>query len=131
MTNKFNLLVFFAVANIFMSFCSCKKNEAADFLTVETTQITFKPMVGSQEVRCSSNAKINTVSSQSWCTATVAGDGKTIVVRAEQNDVVSINVRTATITVTAGKAKDIRIEVKQLPQDAQFTVSVDAKLLFS
>ena len=98
--------------------CSCRKSATEDFLTVETTQLIFSAMVNSRTIPCASNAEINAVSSQPWCTATIIDNGKTILVRAEKNDGVGAdNVRTAIITVTAGKAEAVRIEVKQLSED--------------
>ena len=132
MTNKFNFLVLLAVVGMYIVFCSCRNKTEEDFLTIETTRLVFTSVVNSRDIPCASNAEIKATSSQpAWCTATIAKDGKSIVVRAEKNEGVGAEqVRAATVTVTAGKAKAVQIEVKQMSEDAMFTVIADTELKF-
>ena len=129
-SNKFSAII---IMLLFMIGCKAKVTE--DFLTVETTQLVFSAQADSRIIPCASNAAVKLVSSQpTWCTATVVDvkNGKEIVVSASRNEGVGADqVRTATITVTAGKAKAVQIEAKQASQGAVFNLDGDRNLQFS
>ena len=95
-------------------FCTCNsKITEEDFLTVETTTLVLPATVSSTKISCSSNAKIETnVQPAEWCTATVVDEGKAIVVYVSDNETAGQD-RAAIITVTAGTAESVQIEVKQ------------------
>ena len=114
--------VFFLLL-LLMSLCSCKDKATEEpFLTVEDTPLVFSAQPNVKTITCSSNAEIEVSSSQQlWCTATVAANGKFIVIKVTKNEPLA-GERTATVTVTAGKAKAVTIEVKQLANDSYFEV---------
>ena len=128
MKNKFFLWVLLLT----LSFCNCKAKTTEDSLKVETTRLVFSTIADSRTISCSSNARIETVSSHpAWCTAQVVdvNRGKVIVVSASRNEAPGQD-RTATVTVTAGKADAVQIEVKQTSHDVVFNVLADAELQF-
>ena len=129
MNTKSNLFFFLLLV---MFTCSCKGKTTEDFLKVESTLLVLSAQVNSRNIPCSSNAEIKAVSSHlAWCAATVVDNGKAIVVRAEKNEGVGAeHERTATVTVSAGKADAVQIEVKQASQDAVFNVVGNTELQF-
>jgi len=94
-------------------FASCEdKNNKTDFLTVETTGINFSSGEGIELISYSSNAEIKVVSSQpEWCEVIVGEVGKYIKISVLEN--VAFSQRTANITVSAGKAEEVKITVNQ------------------
>ena len=128
MTNNF----FFLLPLVAILF-SCKRIEEP-YLTVGKTKLAFTAQVNSEDVTCSSNAKIEVKSSQPlWCTATVTADGRSIIVRAERNETLGVE-REAFVDVTAGKATPVRIEVKQSANpvpEAYFEVLSETEQHFS
>ena len=130
MTNKFN--VWFLLIAMSFATVNCKgKTTEEDFLTVGNNKVVFSSVFNSREIPCSSNAAIETKSSDpSWCTASVVNNGKIIVVSVEKNDDIGKD-RTAVITVSAGKAKAVEIEVQQGSQAALFEVIGNTDLQFS
>ena len=106
------VMIIFWVTFIFL--CSCKTE--ADFLTIKENKIVFSALADATNVSCSSNTEVRAVSSQpTWCTATVTKNGKNILIGVSNYDVVEKD-RTATVTVTAGKAKAVYIGIRQEPQ---------------
>ena len=109
---------------------ACKKG-TGDFLTVEKKQLIFSVQATSERITCSSNATIEAVSSQpAWCKCTVDGSDKTIVVYVSRNDGADSRERAATVTVTAGKAEPVSIEVKQNSLGNYFSVEGNTDLQF-
>ena len=107
---------------------TCKKE--TDFLTVEKKQLVFSAQAMSEHITCSSNAKIEAVSSQpAWCKSSV--DDSDVVIYVSRNDGADSRDRTATITVTAGKAKPVQIEVKQKSPDVYFSVEGNTNQQFN
>ena len=100
------------------TFWSCKHElPEAPFLNVETTEISFTAEPFTRIVRCSSNAVIAVESSQpSWCSANVIAGSKNsydIEISVKKNTLIGGQGRLAYITVSAGNAKPVIIEVKQ------------------
>ena len=126
--NIMNLVLRFSLLSVLFLF-SCKSNTDTHFLTVETTVISFSPEQGKQVISCSSDAKVEVVSSHpSWCTA--------IVVAFQNNIEIEISVlrnsgvaRTAYLTLTAGNAEAVQIEVRQ-DSEAPYINIIETDLQF-
>ena len=118
-----------AIFCVFLLFNACKDRQNEPFLTVETTLVSFSAEQNSRTVTCSSNAAIEVASSHpAWCTVKMLAeskDGGIIEIKVSKNTT-AVQERTATITVSAGKAKPVPIEVKQAAGAASAYFDVDA-----
>ena len=131
MKNKLNVLVLLA---IIQSLCSCKDKTTEDFLTVETAPLVFSIDEGTRNIAYSSNVEIKVVSSQpAWCKAAVMKNRSAIEIHVLKNYTVSTEERKATVTVTAGKAEPVQIEVSQGSPSLVFKILADddEELLFN
>ena len=112
--------------------CTCKTEVEADFLTVNKKRFVFESPAMSERIVCSTNAKIGAVSSQpSWCNLIVVDKDKTIIIQVSKNEETGGHGRTATITVAAGKATPVQIEVIQNSREPFFSVEGDTDLQFN
>jgi len=97
-----------------MLLCSCNDQlDETPFLTVETDYVSFSAGQNIRTISCSANAKIAVESSQPmWCFGVVRGENSaaSIEISVLRNEGEK---RTATITVSAGKADDVQIVVEQ------------------
>lgn len=113
--------------------CKDQPPEELSFLKVETTQVSFSSEKNFRIIPCSSHTTIEAITSQpGWCTAEVVTfkNGNAIEVSVLENTAAGKE-RTATITVTSGRAKVIYIEVKQAPIVPVFTVDAGSVLEFN
>ena len=100
----------------FLVLCaSCTESPDKHFLTVETTKISFSAGQDTKIISCTSNTEIEVVSSQpAWCSARViVGKNSAVIEIGVQKNVLIGQERTASITVSAGNAETVQIEVKQ------------------
>ena len=74
-----------------------------DAFSVSSKSLFFDPIASSQTIEIQSNGKLQASSSESWCTATLSSDGKSLVISVEEN--ISSDSRMAYITVKSANNK--------------------------
>ena len=109
------LLIYILVA---LAFVTCKPEEDAAFLGVETTNVTFSSVSGGEMIPVSTNREYTATSSQEWCTATPAGNYLKVAV----TENVANQERTAIATLSAKGVESVRVNVKQAGTDPVFTI---------
>ena len=110
---------------LFLVLTSCEDGNtfgddfSLDAFSVSSKSLFFDPIASSQTIEIQSNGKLQTSSSESWCTATLSSDGKSLVISVEEN--ISSYSRTAYITVKSANNK-YAVTIKIVQSGVQFSL---------
>lgn len=106
-----------------LSLIFCKPESEQAFLQMETTNLTFLSVPGSETIPVNTNRPFTATSSREWCMVTQAGSQLKITVTENGDE----QERTAFVMVSAGGVPGIRVDVKQAGKDPFFTIDPDRK----
>lgn len=110
---------------LFLVLTSCEDGNtfgddfSLDAFYVSSKSLSFYPIASSQTIEIQSNGKLQTSSSESWCTATLSSDGKSLVISVEEN--ISSYPREAYITVKSANNK-YAVTIQIIQSGVQFSL---------